>query len=207
MEREHSCMGPVVVGSRDGTGHRMDHGVVAGSHRLGHEHVVGSVHSGGHRSNHGVVGCDHGIRVENSCAVVGHGGRSHPLGMEHGVLENGNGHGRVEYLAGSSRLVSSWSWRVSWIKLTSATQVTRAPLNSLPSSLSTAVLKSAALSNSTKLRIVSSGPRTWKFGYCLPLAIAVAASLRVDDIKAGLTSKVLQVLDPDPCELQVQGSR
>ena len=35
--------------------------------------------------------------------------------------------------------------------LTSATQVTRAPLNSRPSSFSTAVLRSAAVSNSTKL--------------------------------------------------------
>lgn len=35
--------------------------------------------------------------------------------------------------------------------LTSATQVTRLPLNSRPSSFSTAVLKSAAVSNSTKL--------------------------------------------------------
>lgn len=45
------------------------------------------------------------------------------------------------------------------------------------------------------------------FSCGLPLAIAVAASLRVDDIKAGLTSKVLQVLDPDPCKLQIQGTR
>jgi hypothetical protein len=36
-------------------------------------------------------------------------------------------------------------------KLTSGVQVTRAPLNSRPSSLSTAVFRSAALSNSTNL--------------------------------------------------------
>lgn len=110
--REHSCMGPVVVGSRDGMGHRMGHGVVVGSRRLVRGRVVGSVHNGGHHSNHGVAGCDHGIRVESSRVVVGHGGRIHPSHMEHDVLGNGNEHGRVECLAGSSWSISAWPWRV-----------------------------------------------------------------------------------------------
>lgn len=111
MVRGRSCMDPVGVDSRDGMGHHMGHGAVVGSRRLGHEHVVGSVHTDGRRSNHGVVGCDHGIRVGNSCVVEGHDGRTHPVGMERGVLESGNEHGRVELLAGSSWSISTWSWQ------------------------------------------------------------------------------------------------
>lgn len=73
--------------------------------------------------------------------------------------------------------------------LTSAVQVTRAPLNSRPSSFSTAVLRSAAVSNSTKLQTGQYQVNNQSSGN-LPFAITIAASLGINHIKAGLTGKV-----------------
>lgn len=117
MARERSCMDPVEVGSRDGMGHRMGHGVVVDSRRLVRGHVVESVHSDGRRNNRGVVGYDHGTRVENIRVVVGHGGHSHPSGMGHDALVNGNEHGRVECLVGSLWSISAWPGDCSWSNL------------------------------------------------------------------------------------------
>jgi hypothetical protein len=78
-----------------------------------------------------------------------HGGRSHRQGRIGEGQENGSELGHGEYPVGS---VLSAGIKNTWGMLhTSATQVTRTPLNSRPSSFSTAVLRSAAVSNSTKL--------------------------------------------------------
>lgn|SRR4051812_17033226 len=80
--------------------------------------------------------------------------------------------------------------------LTSATQVTRDPLNSRWSSFSTAVLRSLAVSNSTNLVIVSM-ELAWglslEFGN--PPSALFAACLRVYHVQSGLAGKVFQVLD------------
>lgn len=78
--------------------------------------------------------------------------------------------------------------------LTLATQVTRCPLNSRLSSFSTAVLKSAAFSNSTKLQYRSADMESDPGRNYIPFTILVARSLAINDIKSGLTSKVLEIL-------------
>jgi hypothetical protein len=80
---------------------------------------------------------------------------------------------------------------------TLATQVTRTFLNSRPSSFSTAVLRSAAVSNSTKLDeclVLLNEQFSW---VDVPLVAAVAVGLGIDDIKSGLPGEVFQILKPE----------
>lgn len=82
--------------------------------------------------------------------------------------------------------------------LTLATQVTRAPLNSRPSSFSTAVRRSAADSNSTKLRhMISCSTSNTVVAEDVPFSAGMPACLGVNDVKSGLAGKVLQVLEPE----------
>jgi hypothetical protein len=103
------------------------------------------------RSIHVEVGFCHGKHHDEGCShhVEVHGDHSHHFHMDDGQeSESELGHPEV-------RQAGSGGVRTCKVKefeiFTSATQVTRAPLNSRPSSFSTAVLKSAAVSNSTKL--------------------------------------------------------
>ena len=132
--------------------HRVDAG--EGSHQSGggegcdgHIHLGRSILRGGgwgSARGSGRAGCSLGVQG-------GISGRNHQWV---GSLFGGNGPGRVHGRGrvGSGRDEDFLSW-FPWFLgvLTSATQFTLAPLNSRPSSFSTAVFRSLAVSNSTNL--------------------------------------------------------
>ena len=80
--------------------------------------------------------------------------------------------------------------------LTSAVQVTRAPLNSRWSSFSTAVLRSLPVSNSTNLvsNVNSLWPSLDSDGKDLPFAL-FTAGFRIDNVQSRQTGEVFQVLN------------
>lgn len=124
---------------------------VGGNHQAVRELVVESDHIClDLRSNHGEEDFYHGKHRDGDCSheeVHGDHNHHHHMGGDQEIENERVNH--EEYLAESEGVRRDWS--TSFLLLTSATQVTRAPLNSRPSSFSTAVFKSAAVSNSTKL--------------------------------------------------------
>lgn len=85
---------------------------------------------------------------------------------------------------------------------TSAVQRTLEPLKSWLSNFSTAVFKSAAVSNSTKLRHISEA--LMLHDRFLPFAVTVTSNLRVYHVEAGAAGKVFQVLWPQVSPSPVQ---
>lgn len=157
-------------------------------------------------------GCIHG--------AWGTFGRIHPWVGRAGVgSETGTGHGRDGlHGSGSGENDETGRWfleselrglDMSGLEagfLTSATQVTREPLNSCPSSFSTAVLRSLAVSNSTNLVFLVNGwPREMerereRLGPWLRLEMKnlpsalFTAGLGIDHVQSRLAGKVFQVL-------------
>ena len=138
------------MGSRDDKDHRSHCGAGVGSHQSEDEPLGENGHSvHDHRhSSHGGAGFYHDNRHgEENIHGLARGDRSHLDKV--GEQGNESGLGREGYPVGSVT-VSRFQAKEG-VAQTSATQVTRTPLNSRPSSFSTAVLRSAAVSNSTKL--------------------------------------------------------
>jgi hypothetical protein len=120
--------------------HQWDHELLE-ENGIGHDH---------HHNSHDGVGFYHDNHHDEDCIhETGHDDHNHPRRRagEAWAIGIGLGHGghQVESVEVSGQHLGRREVP------TSATQVTRAPLNSRPSSFSTAVLRSAAVSNSTKL--------------------------------------------------------
>lgn len=144
----HSRMG-LEEGSHDGKDHRNHHGAVVDSHQLGHELAVeiGSGHGHHHSNPDGEVESYHGSHGGYIHEVRGDRSHHSLCDLQANEIWGGSHEG---YPAGSIYCQNK-TCGCEGPQLTSATHVTRTPLNSRPSSFSTAVFRSAAVSNSTKL--------------------------------------------------------
>lgn len=160
--------------------------------------------SGLHSTRAAEAGCAHGTRHDNHRGEgyiheVGRVGCSRSqAGKGDGESASGRGH-LWAHQAESAGILANRIERAGGRAdgHTLATQVTRVFLNSRPSSFSTAVLRSAAVSNSTKLEHVSTGGLAMTCRRSIPFAAAAAVGLGVDDIKAGLPGEVFQILEPE----------
>jgi hypothetical protein len=85
-----------------------------------------------------------------------------------------------------------------WQCHTSEMHLTVDPLNSWLSSFSTAAARSAAVSYSTKLECICQRTMLHRGRLDLPFAVStavtLASDLAVDDVEAGLTGEVLEIL-------------
>ncbi len=149
---------------RRGTGHPRT-GAGAGSRpwaAVRGAEANGSLPSCHHNSPGGGAGCAHGshpdIHPGGGCThAAGRAGRSRPRQADGGGAESASGPGRSwGRRAGSVGLLAGRTGSKVKKVRTLATQVTRTFLNSRLSSFSTAVLRSAAVSNSTKLKRLES---------------------------------------------------